>query len=84
MHHIAVERQYGFAERNKVVVEEQSDAEIEGDLVNVRKELYPKPFVVVSHIATYRRGKRYALVRLLEELLIEILFKIPVIRLPLQ
>lgn len=45
-----------------------SDQEIEEDLLQIRSLLQPKPFLVVSHITTYEHGKRYELVKLLENL----------------
>jgi hypothetical protein len=45
-----------------------TDEEIEEDIIQIRNELYPKPFIVISHFATYTRGKRYELIQLLQSI----------------
>ncbi len=67
MHHIAEEAQY-FTNHKDVQVRELTDQEIEQDLLEIRDALAPKPFLVVSHIATYESGKRKQLVDLLQTL----------------
>jgi hypothetical protein len=68
MHHIATEEKYGFPDRESIVVRDLTDEEIEEDLIKIRELLYPKPFIVVSDIATRTTGKRYELVNLLNTL----------------
>jgi len=66
VHHIAVEPAYGFADAASVAIREQTDAEIESDVLEIRSLLSPRPMIVVAHITTRKSGKRYDLVRLLE------------------
>ena len=68
VHHILTEEQYGFCDRENIKERILSDIEIENDLIRIRELLYPKPFIVVSHIYTYNRGSRYNLVCLLKDL----------------
>lgn len=65
MHHIAKEEKYRFSDRYSIKIRDLTDEEIEQDLIKIRELLYPKPFIVVSHISTYTKGKRYELVELL-------------------
>ena len=53
MHHIATEDSYGFYDRHAIEQRDLTDEEIEEDLIQIRNELYPKPFIVISHFATY-------------------------------
>lgn len=64
LHHIAEDPQYGFP-GGTITVRDLTDAEIEDDLVELRKELHPRPLLVLSHVATYERGARYELACLL-------------------
>jgi hypothetical protein len=66
LHHIAEEEKYNFT--NSIVKEELSDEEIEDDIIQIRNELYPKPFIIISHFATYESGKRYELINLLKNI----------------
>ena len=66
LHHIAEDEQYGFYDRENIKYGELTDEEIEADLIDIRKELYPKKFLIISHLATYNHGKRYELIRSLE------------------
>jgi rhodanese-related sulfurtransferase len=68
VHHILTEEQYGFCDKDNIKERILSDIEIENDLIRIRELLYPKPFIVVSHIYTYNRGSRYNLVCLLKNL----------------
>lgn len=68
MHHIAIEDAYNFYDRKNVQVKRETDEEIEQNLIDIRKELHPKPFIVISHITTYNHGERYELTKLLEKL----------------
>jgi len=67
LHHIATD-QDGFMDKENIILSELTDAEIEEDLIQIRNELYPKPFMVISHFATYDSGKRYGLIQLLKNL----------------
>jgi hypothetical protein len=68
LHHICEEETYGFPYRNEITTVDQSDQEIEDDLDTIRRLLYPKPFIVVSHISTYTNSKRHSLCLLLQTL----------------
>jgi hypothetical protein len=68
LHHIATEEQYKFPFRNDIEINDLSDEDIENDLLEIRKELYPKKFIVLSHFATYQRGKRFELIQLLSNI----------------
>lgn len=45
-----------------------SDEEVENDIITIKELLHPKPFIIVSHIYTYKHGERYSFVKLLEKL----------------
>ena len=66
LHHISTESLYNFFDRDNIIVEDQTDEEIENDIIQIKNELYPKPFVIISHFATYEKGKRYELTQLLK------------------
>jgi hypothetical protein len=68
MHHIAEEEQYGFYDRQNIQKRDLTDEEIEDDIIQIRNELYPKPFIIISHFSTYNHGKRHDLVRLLKRI----------------
>jgi hypothetical protein len=68
MHHIATEPYWGFYDRANIKQYDLTDEEIEEDIVQIRNELYPKPFIIVSHFATYEHGKRYELTQLLQRI----------------
>jgi hypothetical protein len=68
MHHIIVEPGYGCMDQVKsIVIRSQPDEEIEEDILEIVKELSPKPILFVSHISTYSQGKRYDLIQFLKE-----------------
>jgi hypothetical protein len=68
LHHIAEDPQYGFPHRDQILVGDLTDSEIEDDLHELRKALYPKPLLVVSHFASRAHGKRYELIQVLKRL----------------
>jgi hypothetical protein len=68
MHHICEEDKYCFPFKSDIIKQELIDEEIEDDIIQIRNELYPKPFIVISHFATYESGKRYELIKLLENI----------------
>lgn len=57
-----------FYERENIIETDLTDEEIEDDIINIQKELYPKKILIVSHFATYETGKRYELIKLLENI----------------
>lgn len=68
VHHILTEEKYGFYDRMEISIEHQSDAEIEDDLIRMKELLYPKPFIIVSHLYSVKEGSRYELIQLLKNL----------------
>jgi len=68
LHHIAEEDKYHFDDRANIVKEDLTDEEIEQDIIQIKNELYPKPFIIISHFATYKTGKRYELICLIERI----------------
>lgn len=50
------------------LIEISSDEEIEEDIIQIRNELYPKPFIIISHFDTYESSKRYELINLLKNI----------------
>lgn len=68
LHHIAENDEYNFYDKNNIVKEELTDEEIEDDIIQIRNELYPKPFIIISHFATYESGKRFELITLLKNI----------------
>jgi hypothetical protein len=68
LHHIAVDPKYELPDIDEIEVYDLTDEEIEEDLKKIKEELYPKKILVISHFATYNRGKRYDLIVSLEEI----------------
>ena len=68
VHHILAEEQYGFHDILNISQRDLSDEEIEYDILKMKEYLFPKKFIIVSHIATRKSGKRYELVNLLESI----------------
>jgi hypothetical protein len=68
MHHIAEMENYSFYDRNNIIKEDLTDEEIEDDIIQIKNELYPKPFIIISHFSTYETGKRYELTQLLKKI----------------
>jgi hypothetical protein len=59
LHHIAEEDRYHFDDRANIIKEDLTDEVIEQDIIEIKNELYPRPFIIISHFATYETGKRY-------------------------
>lgn len=68
LHHIAEDDNYHFFDRNNIIKRDLTDEEIEDDLIQIRKELYPKKMIILSHFSTYASGKRYDLIQLLQNI----------------
>ena len=68
MHHIAEMENYSFYDRNNIIKEDLTDEEIEDDIIQIKNELYPKPFIIISHFSTYETGKTYELTQLLKKI----------------
>jgi hypothetical protein len=64
LHHLCVDTRWpefnnrGPAEiLNNVIIERQSDEEIENDILEIQKMLYPKKIIIVSHYNSKRNGE---------------------------
>lgn len=79
LHHLCVDKRVeGFQKHtpedilNNYVVEKQSDEEIETDILEIRKLLYPKKIIIVSHYNAKHNGEyiepRNALINLLDNI----------------
>ncbi len=68
VHHILTEPKYGCPDISNIVIRDLTDEEIEHDLLKIKTLLFPKPFIIVTHICTRLSGKRYELVQLLKRL----------------
>lgn len=68
VHHILTEENYKFYDISNIKTREISDKELEDDLLKIRSLIYPKKLLIVPHIYTRPSGKRYELVKLLEQL----------------
>lgn len=54
--------------KNSVIVRDQSYDEIYSDVLEIKKELYNKPIIIVTHIVTRNTGSRYDLMNMLEKI----------------
>jgi len=72
MHHIAEAPDYNFFDRDKIVKKDLTDEEIEHDIIQIRKELHPRPLIIISHFSTYNHGKRHALIMLLKKICLKL------------
>ena len=68
VHHILTQKEFGFNNRQNIIIYNLTDEEIENDLIKIKELLHPKKILVVSHIYTYKTGKRYELIKLLKYL----------------
>lgn len=70
LHHIAEDPKYNVHEeiRNNITSREQSKKEIEQDILQIKELLSPKKVIIITHFASYKRGKRYELTQWLEEI----------------
>lgn len=67
LHHMAWEN-HQLPFREEIVRRELTEEEMEHDLLEIRKELHPRPMLVVSHFTWEKQGKRYDLIRCIEKL----------------
>lgn len=68
LHHISTDKKYNFPYINDIKIEDETDNEIEENILSIQKLLYPKPFIIISHFCTYNHGKRFELTKLLEKI----------------
>jgi hypothetical protein len=68
VHHILTEPEYGFKDIDNIEITNSFDEDIEQDLLRLKELFHPKPFIVSTHIYTYKSGKRYEFVKLLTTL----------------
>jgi len=82
VHHILYDDDVFGEYRDRIQLVEESDEEIESNILWLKKEL-ARPIVIVSHITTYNSGSRYDLTKLLETICLKhnILFLNPTIEL---
>ena len=55
----------------KIIINEQNDNEIEDDILKIINELNAKKLIIISHIVTDDKSKRYTLSKLLENICIK-------------
>ncbi len=65
---IAEEEQYGFHSKNNIIKKEMTDEEIEDDIIQIKNELYPKPFIIFSYFETYECGRSNESTQLLKKI----------------
>jgi hypothetical protein len=58
---------HNIVEKTNLIMD-LTDEEIEDDILNIRSELHPKPFIIINNYDTYDCGKKYELVKLLENI----------------
>lgn len=70
LHHIAHDQHYKSCSniKNDIITYNQDYNEIETDILEIKKELGGKPFIIVSHMVTKYEGERYKLSCWLEEI----------------
>ena len=68
VHHILKEDRFGFDNRALIQTRTIEDDELRADILEIQRELYPKPWIIVGHIYTRMSGSRYNLVRSLESI----------------
>ena len=65
LHHLCVDKRFSdyFHKNtpneilNNFIIEKQSDEEIENDILEIQKKLYPKKIIIVSHYNSKKNGK---------------------------
>jgi hypothetical protein len=69
LHHIVYddERYINNEIKDKIIINKQTDEEIEKDIIQIKSELQ-KPMIIVSHLVTWDNGERYDLAILLENI----------------
>jgi hypothetical protein len=78
LHHLSVDKTRGWYHKtdstilNDSIIDEQPDEEIENDILEIQKLLYPKKIIIVSHYNAKKNGKvlqsRNKLICLLEKI----------------
>jgi hypothetical protein len=64
LHHLCVDKRFIYYNKNtpheilnNFIIEKQSDEEIENDILEIQKLLYPKKIIIVSHYNSKQNGK---------------------------
>lgn len=63
LHHLSVDKRFGRYNEtdveilNNFLIEKQSDEEIENDILEIQKMLYPKKIIIVSHYNSKKNGE---------------------------
>lgn len=68
LHHISEEEEYGFSNKSKIKIHTMTDKEIESDIIKIKKLLYNKKIIIVTHFYTKETGPRYDLVLALKKI----------------
>ena len=78
LHHLCVDKRFSSWNNtpedilNNFIIEKQSDEEIENDILEIQKILYPKKIIIVSHYNVKKGGQyinsRYHLINLLDNI----------------
>jgi hypothetical protein len=75
LHHLCVDKRFNHLTNNReildnYIIEKQSDEEIENDILEIQKMLYPKKVIIVSHYNSKINGEyinsRNKLIKLLD------------------
>jgi hypothetical protein len=73
IHHEAYDNpEYRPQLNSEVDVYDLSDEEIEQDLLRIKELTYPKKLIIVTHIVTTKKGKRYDLARLIKSICLKL------------
>jgi hypothetical protein len=64
LHHLCVDKRFSDCNKNtppeilnNFIIEKQSDEEIENDILEIQKMLYPKKIIIVSHYNSKKNGE---------------------------
>jgi hypothetical protein len=67
LHHLCVDKRFSYYNSNtpteildNFIIEKQSDEEIENDILEIQKMLYPKKIIIVSHYNSKKNGEYIA------------------------
>jgi hypothetical protein len=72
LHSIASHPNFNFDKHNEIEIKQLTNEEIEHDIREIVKELYPKKLIILSHFASYKYGDRYELIKLLEKICLKL------------
>jgi hypothetical protein len=92
LHHLCVDKRFSDYNNstpqeilNNFIIEKQSDEEIENDILEIQKMLYPKKIIIVSHYNSKQNGEyinsRNHLINLLDSICKNIIFHLLILQL---